>query len=105
MYAIIETSGRQYKIEEGQILYVDKNDAEPGSSITFDRVVMLRTDEKIHTGKPYVEGAKVVGKVVEHVRDDKVMIIKFKGRKMYRREGDISNPIQRLRLKTSYNEL
>ncbi|MFP4461957.1 MAG: 50S ribosomal protein L21 [Thermotogota bacterium] len=85
MYAIIETSGRQYKIEEGQVLYVDKNDTEPGSNITFDRVVMLRTDEQIHTGKPYVEGAKVVGKVVEHVRDDKVMIIKFKGRKMYRR--------------------
>jgi large subunit ribosomal protein L21 len=64
---------------------VDKNDTEPGSNITFDRVVMLRTDDQIQTGKPYVEGAKVVGKVVEHVRDDKVMIIKFKGRKMYRR--------------------
>jgi len=66
-------------------VYVDKNDAEPGSSITFDQVVLLRTDETIHTGKPYVEGAKVVGKVVEHVRDDKVHIIKFKDRKMYRR--------------------
>jgi len=85
MYAIIETSGRQYKIEEGQVLYVDRHEAEPGSDITFDRVVMLRTDDQIQTGKPYVEGAKVLGKVVEQVRDDKVMIIKFKGRKMYRR--------------------
>jgi len=85
MYAIIETSGRQYKIEEGQIVYVDKNNIEPGNPITFDKVVMLRTDDAVQAGNPYVEGAKVVGTVVEHVRDDKVMIIKFKSRKMYRR--------------------
>jgi large subunit ribosomal protein L21 len=85
MYAIIETAGRQYKVEEGSVVYVDKTKIEPGNPITFDKVVMISKDDSVSAGKPYVEGAKVVGTVVENVREDKVMIIKFKGRKMYRR--------------------
>ncbi len=86
MYAIIETSGRQYKVEEGNMIYVDKTDLEPGKEITFDRVVMLRNDNDMKFGEPYVEGAKVVGTVVENVRDKKVKVIKFRRRKQYRRE-------------------
>src|SRR6056297_1145848 len=86
MYAIIETSGRQYKVEEGNMIYVDKTDLEPGKEITFDRVVMLRNDNDMKFGETYVEGAKVVGTVVENVRDKKVKVIKFRRRKQYRRE-------------------
>ncbi|HOO32123.1 MAG TPA: 50S ribosomal protein L21 [Thermotogota bacterium] len=85
MYAIIETGGRQYKVEEGSVVYVDKTKVEPGNPITFDKVVMISDDAAVAAGKPYVEGAKVVGTVMENVREDKVMIIKFKSRKMYRR--------------------
>jgi large subunit ribosomal protein L21 len=85
MYAIIETTGRQYKVEEGSVIHIDKSKVEPGNPITFDKVVMISKDDSVFAGKPYVEGAKVVGTVVENVREDKIMIIKFKSRKMYRR--------------------
>ncbi len=86
MYAIIETSGKQYKVEEGNVVYTEKQPVAPGEVITFDRVVLLRTDENAIPGKPYVEGAKVTGTVVENVREDKILVVKFGSRKQYRRQ-------------------
>jgi large subunit ribosomal protein L21 len=81
VYAIIQESGKQYKIEQGDVILVDKKNLEQGNEINFDRV--LYVDGKI--GTPYVEGAKVVGVVKENVLGEKIRVQKFKRRKGYRR--------------------
>ncbi|HNR62536.1 MAG TPA: 50S ribosomal protein L21 [Thermotogota bacterium] len=84
MYAIIHASGKQYRVEEGQVLYTEKQPLEKDDRIVFDQVLMVK-DEGVTIGKPFIEGAKVIGIVQEHVREPKVLIIRFKGRKQYRR--------------------
>ncbi|HNT94542.1 MAG TPA: 50S ribosomal protein L21 [Thermotogota bacterium] len=84
MYAIIHASGKQYRVEEGQVLYTEKQPLEKDDRIVFDQVLMVK-DEGVTIGKPFIEGAKVIGIIQEHVREPKVLIIRFKGRKQYRR--------------------
>ncbi len=84
MYAIIHASGKQYRVEEGQVFYTEKQPLEKNDRIVFDQVLMVK-DEGVAIGKPFIEGAKVIGIVQEHVREPKILIIRFKGRKQYRR--------------------
>lgn len=81
MYAIIETGGKQYRVTEGQILSVEKLEAEVGNSVDFDRVLLVGAGESIKVGAPFLAGVKVVAEVVKHGRGDKVHIIRFKRRK------------------------
>ena len=85
MFAIIETGGKQYRVEEGGQLAVEKLDAEVGSEVEFDQVLMVANGESIEIGTPLVEGARVTGKVIEQGRHEKVRVIKFKRRKNYLR--------------------
>ena len=73
MKAIIETGGKQYIVESGSVIYVEKLDTEEGKAITFDKVLMI--DGLV--GSPYVEGAKVTGKVVKHGKQKKIRIFKY----------------------------
>ncbi len=75
MFAIIECSGKQYKVQEGTVLNVDLLQAEPGQEITLDKVLMLSGDET-KVGAPYVEGAAVACEVVRHFKDKKVIVFK-----------------------------
>ena len=84
MYAIIETCGKQFRIQEGNKIVIDKLTAEVGSEVVFDRVVMLSNDSA-KFGAPYVEGAKVTAKVQEHGRGEKVIVFKKHRRKSYRK--------------------
>lgn len=87
MYAIIETSGKQYKVKEGTSFFTEKQKGyNEGDSIEFDRVVMLKSDDGLKVGKPYLEGAKVVGKILKNGRGKKIRVIKFRPRKNYDRE-------------------
>ncbi len=83
MYAIIADSGKQYKVEEGKYIYTERQkDKQPGDQITFDKVIMVRKDDgEVLVGKPFVEGAVVHGKVVEHKKARKVRTVKFRPRK------------------------
>ncbi len=82
MYAIVETAGRQYKVEEGKVLYTEKQkESQPGETIVFDKVVLIRKDESVLVGRPYVEGARVIGKVIEHAKARKVKTVKYRPRK------------------------
>ncbi len=82
MYAIIADSGRQYKVSEGEFLYTElQKDKQPGDEITFDKVIMLRKDDEVLIGKPYLENVVVVGKVIEHRKARKVRGMKFRPRK------------------------
>ncbi|WP_077614600.1 50S ribosomal protein L21 [Caenibacillus caldisaponilyticus] len=91
MYAIIETGGKQLKVEEGQTLIVEKLNAEAGETVTFDKVLFVSGDD-VKVGTPYVEGASVTAKVVEHGRGEKIVVFKFKRRKNYRRKQGHRQP-------------
>ena len=88
MYAVIVTGGKQYRVEEGEVLRVEKLTADEGTSIEFDRVLMVGEGEQVQVGSPVVDGARVLATVKSHGRADKVNVIKFKRRKHYmRRQG------------------
>ena len=86
MYALVEILGKQYKAEKDSVLKIDKVDAENGTVLEFDSVLLLNNDGKVKVGTPYVKGIKVSATVEDHRKDKKVTIIKFKRRKGYRRK-------------------
>jgi len=89
MYAIIEDSGTQIRVAEGDVLELDLRDAEEGSTLTFDRVLLVGDAEAgrdATLGRPYVDGASVSAEVLGEVKGEKIDVIKFKRRKGYRRK-------------------
>ena len=84
MYAIVATSGRQYRIEEGQNLVVDRRSEEVGTEITLDRVLLVDDDGDVKIGQPTIEGAQVKAKIADHHKGDKVLTFKYKRRKRSR---------------------
>ena len=81
MYAVIVSGGKQHRVTEGEVLKVEKLLVEAGSSIDFDKVLLVANDDDVKIGAPVVEGAKVTAEVVSHGRGKKVHIMKFKRRK------------------------
>jgi len=86
MYAVIKTGGKQYRVEEGQTIRVEKLDADEGSTVEMPEVLMVANGDDIKIGAPYVENGKVSADIVEHGRGDKIRIIKFNRRKNYRKQ-------------------
>ncbi len=86
MYAIFKAQGKQFKVEKGQTITVPRMEAEPGSTVTFDQVLLTADGEKIEAGTPLVKGAQVVAEVVGETKGDKIYVFKFKRRKNYRRK-------------------
>lgn len=85
MYAIIESGGKQHKVVEGEVLRLEKLDAEAGATVNFSNVLLLAMDDKVTIGAPYVENAQVVAEVVEQGRGEKIRIVKFKRRKHHQK--------------------
>ena len=77
MYAVIESGGKQHKVVEGEVLKLEKIDAEAGETVSFDKVMMIGSDEKVTVGQPYVDAGSVSAEVVTHGRHDKINIIKI----------------------------
>jgi len=86
MYAVIKTGGKQYRVAAGDRLNVETLPVEPGSDIEFEQVLMLAEGDAVDVGAPFIAGARVTAKVIEHGRGDKVRIVKFKRRKHYKRQ-------------------
>jgi len=87
MYALVEFKGRQYKAEKGALLKVDKIDAEPGSKLAIDSVLLLSDGgADVKVGSPYVAGARVDAVVESHAKDKKIIVFKYKPKKDYRRK-------------------
>ena len=91
MYAIIETGGKQYKVEKGNRVHVEKLDAEAGSEVSFD-AMMTASGKTIKVGKPFVKGVKVTAKVLEHNKDKKIIVFKYKAKKNYRKKQGHRQP-------------
>ncbi len=84
MYAVVETSGHQFKVEQGLTVRVDRMTADVGDEVTFDRVLLVGGDE-VQIGNPVLDSAKVVGTVVQHGKGPKIVALNFKRRKGYHR--------------------
>ena len=84
MYAIVDIAGKQYKDEKDKFLYAPLMEGKEGSKVDFDRVLLVDNDGKVKVGAPTVKGAKVSAKILEHVKDDKVVVFKKKRRKGYK---------------------
>ncbi|MDK6862528.1 MULTISPECIES: 50S ribosomal protein L21 [Nosocomiicoccus] len=95
MFAIIETGGKQVKVEEGQTIFVEKLDANEGDTVTFDRVLLVGGDD-VKVGAPIVEGATVTAKVEQQGRGKKIHVVKFKRRKNYLRKQGHRQPFTKV---------
>lgn len=88
MYAVIKSGGKQYRVQEGQTLKLEKLEVATGETLELDQVLLVGDDDDVKVGAPLVEGAKVTAEVVSHGRGEKVQIIKFRRRKhQMRRQG------------------
>lgn len=85
MYAIVNIQGSQMRVEKDQKLYVNRLDAKEGDKVNFDEVVLVDNSGKVAVGTPVVKGASVSAKVIQHLKDDKVMVFKKKRRKGYKK--------------------
>ena len=100
MYAIVEILGQQFKVEQGKRLFVHRmNEAERGSTVEFDKVLLVDNDGAVTVGSPVVEGAKVVCEVVSHVRGEKVIVFHKKRRKGYRKRNGHRQDFTELKIK------
>jgi len=98
-YAVVKTGGKQYTVAAGQVLEVEKLDVEPGSVIELTEVLMVSDEGSVKTGKPVVEGARVVARVLAQDRDHKIVVFKYKPKKRYRRKTGHRQSITRLAIK------
>ena len=85
MYAVIETGGKQYRVSTGDKLRLEKIHAEEGEQVSFDKVILLGKDDGPVIGTPYIDGAVVTAKILEHGKDDKVIVFKYRRKKNYRK--------------------
>jgi large subunit ribosomal protein L21 len=92
MYAVIATGGKQYRVQEGAIVRIEKLAADQGSSVEFKQVMLVGAGSDIKIGAPYIGTAKVVATVESHGKGDKVRIVKFRRRKHYKREKTHRQP-------------
>jgi large subunit ribosomal protein L21 len=86
MYAVIATGGKQYRVAQGDVLRIEKLDAEAGAAVEFDNVLMVGSGDDVKVGTPTVEGGKVTATIKSHGRGEKIMIIKFRRRKHHRKQ-------------------
>ncbi len=97
MYAVIKTGGKQYRVQQGDVIYVEKLDVEEGSAVNFD-VLMLGNDDNVAIGTPVVEGAKVEGKVLSQLKSAKVVVYKYKAKKNERKKQGHRQPYTKVEI-------
>ena len=97
MYAIIATGGKQYRVSEGDVLFIEKIDAEVDSTVSFD-ALLVENEGDVKVGTPVVEGVKVEGKVVAQTRGEKIIVFKYKAKKNYRRKQGHRQPYTKVEI-------
>ena len=100
MFAIIETGGKQYKVNEGDILFIEKLDANEGDEVTFDKVLAVANGDDVKIGAPVVAGAKVVGKVAKQGKAKKIYVFKMKRKKNERSKKGHRQPYTKITIES-----
>jgi large subunit ribosomal protein L21 len=85
MYAVVETGGKQYRVQEGDVLKVELLKGEPGDEVILDKVLMKGNDDSVEIGKPYITGASVKAEILSFGRSDKILVFKYKSKKNERK--------------------
>ena len=98
MYAVIETGGKQYKVSEGDIIFVEKLEVAEEEVITIDKVVAVSSENGINVGAPYVSGASVSAKVLKQGKEKKVVVFKMKSKKGYRKKQGHRQPYTKIQI-------
>lgn len=98
MYAVIETGGKQYKVQEGDVVFIEKLDAEDGEIVNFDKVLAVSNEGNVTFGKPLVENASVSAKVLGQGKSKKIIVFKFKPKKNYRRKAGHRQPYTKVQI-------
>ncbi len=98
MYAVIETCGKQYKVAEGDVVFVEKLDAKEGEKVTFDQVLLISDGEKIKVGTPTVKSAKVEATVVEQGKQKKIVVFRYKAKKNERKKQGHRQPYTKIKI-------
>ena len=99
MYAIIETGGKQYKVSEGDFVFVEKLDVEAGSDVTIDKVLVVANGDDVKVGAPYVEGATVTASAVKNGKEKKIIVYKYKPKKGYHKKQGHRQPYTKVEIK------
>ncbi|MDF2936513.1 MAG: ribosomal protein [Paenibacillaceae bacterium] len=100
MYAVIETGGKQYKVQQGDVIYIEKVDAAEGDVVKFDRVLLLSKEDGLVVGSPLVAGASVSAKVEKHGKDKKIIVFKYKAKKNYRKKQGHRQPYTKITIES-----
>lgn len=100
MYAIIKTGGKQYRVQEGDLITIEKLEAAADETVTFDQVLTVVNDGSVKVGTPLVNGAKVTGKVVEHGKGKKILVFKYKAKSNYRHRQGHRQPFTKVRIES-----
>lgn len=98
MYAIIKTGGKQYRVSEGDEVFVEKLGLEAGEKVSFDQVLAMGEGETLEWGKPYLEGAKVEAEIIKNGKGPKINIFKYKAKKGYRRRQGHRQPYSKVKI-------
>jgi large subunit ribosomal protein L21 len=98
MFAVLEIAGQQFKVVENTKYYVPRLESDVDSNVTFDSVLVVSDGKKVKVGSPTVKGSKVTAKVLEHLRDDKVIVFKKKRRKSYKKKNGHRQQLTRIEI-------
>lgn len=98
MYAVIKTGGKQYRVEQGDTLAIERLDGDTGAVVSFDEVLLVGSDSATKLGRPLVQGASVKGTIVEQGRAKKIIVFKFRRRKNYKRKKGHRQYFTRVRI-------
>ena len=104
MYAVIQTGGKQYRVQQGDVIFVEKINAQADEAVTFDEVLLVGNDGETKIGTPVVEGAKVEGKVLAQVKSKKIVVYKYKAKKNERKKQGHRQPYTKVEI-TAINGL
>ena len=98
MYAVIQTGGKQYRVQQGDVIFIEKIDSQADEAVTFDEVLLVGNDGETKIGTPVVEGAKVEGKVLAQVKSKKIVVYKYKAKKNERKKQGHRQPYTKVEI-------
>ena len=98
MYAVIQTGGKQYRVQQGDVIFIEKLNAQAGEAVTFDEVLLVGDADQSKVGTPVVEGAKVEGKVLAQVKGKKIVVYKYKAKKNERKKQGHRQPYTKVEI-------